>query len=125
MRSQIPTVNFARIYIDILKHARWIASCPLICGQKGLNIEDHKLATFRDALAAAAIRCTNSQQYETCREGSDLRVCASRIVNPIESLAHLDHRQGYRYILPGSLSFALSESFVKGRHTETASCSIA
>ena len=90
---------------------------------EGMNIEYHKLATFRDALTAAAIRRKNFQQFEPCR--GILRVCACRVVYPIEPLDHLNHRQGYRYILPGTLSFALSESFVKQPRSETASCSSA
>jgi hypothetical protein len=89
-----------------------------------MNIECHKLATFRDALAAAAMRCTNFQQFEPCREVR-ISECACRIVYPIEPLAHLDHRQGCHYILPGTLSFALSESFVKRQRSETANCSSA
>lgn len=45
-----------------------------------VNIENHKISAFRDALIAAAIRCTNFQWYEICREGADLRVCGGRIV---------------------------------------------
>lgn len=125
MGSQTLSVNITCIYIDTLKTCKVDSIMSIELWVEGMNIEDHKLATFRDALAAAAIRCTNFQQYETCREGSDLKLCASRVVYPIESLAHLDNRQGCRYILPGSFSFALSESFVKRRHSETASCSSA
>jgi hypothetical protein len=45
-----------------------------------VNVENHKISAFRDALVAAAIGCTNFQRYEICREGADLRVCGGRIV---------------------------------------------
>lgn len=90
---------------------------------EGVNIENHKTAAFRDALAAAAIRCTNFQRYETCPGGAGLRVCGSRIVQSIESLALLAHHQGCCYVLPGSLLSALSESCVRWQRSETASCS--
>lgn len=93
---------------------------------EGVSVKNHKNATFRDMLVAAAIRCTNFWRYEACREGLDIEVCGSRIVEPIKSSAFLAHLQGCRYILhvPSSLSI-VSEPFVKRRRSETARCSSA
>ncbi|KAJ5775859.1 uncharacterized protein N7511_000870 [Penicillium nucicola] len=87
-----------------------------------VGVEDHKLATFRGVLVAAAMRCTNFQRYETRRGALDIGVGGSRVVEPTESSALLSHCQERRHISPGSLSVVF-ESFIKRRRSETARCS--